>query len=222
MTAQKSKLLFSRNPNPRLAVASARYLDAEIDYEFAAPFAPGQAEKYRPLNPNLSLPILVGPNGSLWEADAIACRFSRDARSDFWRTGDDGPDMIRWLSWGKENFVRACDIVHFERGTKQRYALGPLDQRQVEEGLQRFRTAASILEAELAGRKWLTGNRLSYADFRMATFLPFNDIARLPLDDNPSVARWYHGLEEIDAWRDPFKGLDAPELPPVPGQARPA
>lgn len=222
MTEPKSKLLFSRNPNPRLAVASARYLEAEIDYEFAAPFAPGQADLYRPLNPNLSLPILVVPNGSLWEADAIACRLSRDARSDFWGTGDDEPDMIRWLSWGKENFVRASDMVHFERGTKQRYGLGPIDQRLVEQGLERFRTAASILEAELAGRKWLTRNRLSYADFRMATFLPFNDIARLPLDDYPSVARWYRRLGEIDAWRDPFKGLDAPELPPVPGQARPA
>ena len=219
MTGQKPKLLFSRNPNPRLAVAAARYLEAKIEFEFASPFAPGQADRYRPLNPNLSLPILVGPKGSLWEADAIACRLSRDARSDFWRTGDDEPDMIRWLSWGKENFVRGCDMVHFERGTKQRYALGPIDRRQVEEGLERFRTAAAILDAELAGRTWLVGNRVSYADFRMATFLPFNNVARLPLDDYPSVARWYQRLEEIGAWRDPFNGLDAPELSPVPGQA---
>jgi glutathione S-transferase len=211
------KLLFSRNPNPRLAVATARYLEADIEFEFAAPFSPGQAERYRPLNPNLSLPILVLPNGSLWEADAIACRLSRDARSDFWRLGEDEPDMIRWLSWGKENFVRACDIVYFERGTKQRYALGPLDQRQVEDGLQQFRTAAGILEAELARRTWLVGSRPSYADFRMATFLPFNDIAGLPLDDFPFVARWYDRLEEIDVWREPFEGLDAPQLPAVPG-----
>lgn len=211
------KLLFSRNPNPRLAVATARYLEADVEFEFAAPFAPGQAERYRPLNPNLSIPILVGPDGSLWEADAIACRLSRDARSDFWRSGDDEPDMIRWISWGKENFVRACDMVHFERGTRQRYALGPLDQGQVERGLERFRTAAAILDAELSGRPWLSGDRVSYADFRMATFLPFNDVARLPLGDFPAVARWYDRLLEIGAWRDPFKGLDAPELPPVPG-----
>ena len=222
MTGQRSKLLFSRNPNPRLAVATARYLEAQIDFEFASPFAPGQADRYRPLNPNLSLPILVGPNGSLWEADAIACRLSRDAQSDFWRTGDDEPDMIRWLSWGKENFVRACDMVHFERGTKQRYALGPIDQSRIEEGFERFHKAAAILEAEFAGRMWLVGNRLSYADFRMATFLPFNDVAGLPLEDHPSVARWYRRLEEIEAWRDPFKGLDAPALPRVPGQAQPA
>ena len=89
------KLLFSRNPNPRLAVATARYLEADIEFEFASPFAPGQVDRYRPLNPNLSLPILVWQGGSLWEADAIACRLSRDARSDFWRTGEEEPDMIR-------------------------------------------------------------------------------------------------------------------------------
>ncbi|MER8881803.1 glutathione S-transferase family protein [Mesorhizobium sp. M0816] len=214
------KLFFSRNPNPRLAVAVARYLNAKVEFEFASPFATGQAERFRPLNPNLSLPILIGSGKSLWEADAIACRLSRDMHSDFWRAGDDEPEMIRWLSWGKENFARACDVVHFERGTKQRYGLGPIDQARVEEGLSDFRTAAAILDAELSQREWLVGASVSYADFRMATFLPFNDVARLPLDDYPSVSRWYLQLEEIDAWRDPFEGLNAPELTPVPGQAK--
>lgn len=213
------KLYFSRNPNPRLAVAVARHVEANVEFEFASPFAPGQAERFRPLNPNLSLPILVSSGGSLWEADAIACRLSRDAHSDFWRTGDDEPEMIRWLSWGKENFMRACDIVHFERGTKQRYRLGPIDQAQVEKGLGRFRTATAILEVELSGRTWLVGDTVSYADFRMATFLPFNDVARLPLDEYPVVCRWYHQLEEIDAWRDPFGTLDAPGLPPIASEA---
>ena len=106
--------------------------------------------------------------------------------------------------------------MHFERGTKQRYGIGPIDQERVEEGLTHFRTAAAILEAVLAERQWLVGNSVSFADFRMATFLPFNDVARLPLDDYSSVSRWYRRLEEIDAWRDPFRGLNAPELPPVP------
>jgi glutathione S-transferase len=210
------KLLFSRNPNPRLAVAVARHLRARVEFEFASPFAPGQAERYRPLNPNLSLPILVESGKSLWEADAIACRLSRSSNSDFWRNGDDQPDMIRWLSWGKANFVSACDMVHFERGTKQRYRLGPLDEGQVAEGLKRFCTAAAILDAELSRERWLVGESVSYADFRMATFLPFNDVARLPIEEYPSVCRWYRQLEEMDAWRDPFTGLDAPELPSIP------
>ena len=210
------KLFFSRNPNPRLAVAVARYLNAPIEFEHASPFAPGQAERYRPLNPNLSLPILVEGAKSLWETDAIACRLSRHMHSDFWRTGDDEPDMIRWISWGKANFMHACDMVHFERGTKQRYGLGPLDSVQLEEGLRRFRYSAAILEPELAARPWLLGDEVSYADFRMAAFLPFNDLAELPLDEFPAIRRWYRRLESIDAWTDPFRGLDAPELPPIP------
>jgi len=212
------KLLFSRNPNPRLAVATARQMQAPVEFEFAAPLAPGQAERYRPLNPNLRLPILVMPDGSsLWEADAIACRLSRAAGSTFWRRGDAEPAMIQWLSWGKENFVRACDIVQFERVTKQRYGLGAADPDNIAEGLEMFASAATLLDCELASRSWLLGGQISYADFRMASFLPHHALAGLPLQAYPAVARWYARIEALEAWRDPFAGLDAPQLPPVPG-----
>jgi glutathione S-transferase len=211
------KLHFSRNPNPRLAVAVAKYLEAPVEYSFASPFAPGQAEKFRPLNPGLSVPILEENGQGLWEADAIACRLSRLTGSEFWRTSDDEPDMIRWLSWGKGNFVLACDTVHFERGTKQRYGHGPIDENMIAYGMDLFRSSASLLNGALQGRDWLSGDSPSYADFRMASFLPFNSVAQLPLNDYPDIVRWYSQLEAIEAWRDPFKELDAPELPPIPG-----
>ena len=210
-------LYFSRNPNPRLAVAAARHLKAPVVYEFAAPLAPGQADKYRHLNPSLRLPILAEAGGSLFEADAIACRLSQLVGSDFWRTGAELPDMIRWVSWSRDNFMHACDMVHFERGTKQRYSLGALDEALVARGLERFHASAAVLEAQLSGRDWLLASGLSYADFRMAVFLPFNDVARLPLADYPAIAAWHARLMALPAWADPFAGLSAPELPPVPG-----
>ncbi len=125
--------------------------------------------------------------------------------------------MIQWLSWGKENFIRACEMVQYERGTKQRYAQGPIDPAKVEEGLRRFAAGAALLDAELSRRDWLLDDGLSYADFRMATFLPGNEqVARLPLGDYPALARWYRRIGALDAWRDPFAGLHAPELPPLP------
>lgn len=211
------KLHYSRNPNPRLAVAVARHLGVAVEFVFASPFAPGQAETYRPLNPSLSIPIMEEEGRrSLWEADAIACRLSQLSGTGFWRKDDEEPDMIRWLSWGKANFVQACDMVHFEYGTKQRYQIGPVDPVKVEEGLADFRRAAVILEAELAMRPFLLESGLSYADFRMASFLPFNDVAGLPLSDTPSIEGWYRRLQELPAWADPFAGLDAPPLPHAP------
>jgi glutathione S-transferase len=49
----------------------------------------------------------------------------------------------------------------------------------------------------------------------MATFLPFNDVAGLPINDYPHIAAWAARLNRIAAWQDPFAGLNAPELPPI-------
>ena len=209
------KLYFSRNYNPRLAVAVARYLEAPVAFEFAAPFAPDQQARFRALNPSLRVPILVEDDRSLWEADAIACRLSRLVGSDFWRSGDAEPDMVRWLSWGIWNFVDACDKVHFERVTKRRYDIGPTQEAVVAEGLVAFADGAAILDAHLADRPWLLGDEISYADFRMACVLPFREIAGLPVAGYPHLEAWNARLETIPAWRDPFSGLDAPPLPPL-------
>jgi len=210
------KLYFSRNLNPRVAVAVARYLDAPVEYVHASPTDPSQQEKFRALNPNLRLPILVEQDGSLWETDAIACRLSQLMGSDFWRSGAAQPEMIRWLSWGTRNFVLACDKVHFERVTKQRYGLGAIRGDVVAEGLAEFAAAATLLEQVLSGRDWLVGSEVSYADFRMASVLPFAELPGLPLADHPHLAAWHARLWQFDAWRDPFAGLEAPELPGVP------
>jgi glutathione S-transferase len=213
-----SILYFSRNPNPRLAVAVARHLGSNVSLQWASPFDPAQSAKFRALNPSLLLPILVEDSRSLWEADAIACRLSMQARSEFWRMDDEMPEMIRWISWGKANFVLACDMVHFELGTKQRYKLGPVDAVELEKGRQLFATTATQLADHLAGRAFLLDSGLSYADFRMATFLPFNDAAGLPLQDYPALARWYDRVAALPGWADPFEGLHAPALPAVPGR----
>lgn len=70
----KPILHFSRNPNPRLAVAAAKHLAVPVTYEFAAPRAPGQAEKFLPLNPSLRVPVRVEYGRSLWEADGGTLR----------------------------------------------------------------------------------------------------------------------------------------------------
>lgn len=209
-------LHYSRNPNPRLAVAVARHLQAPVTLAFAQPFHPDHAARFLAMNPTQRIPILECEDGStLWEADAIACHLSQMVGSDFWRQGPGQPDMIRWISWGKEGFVRACDMVHFERGTKRRYDLGPTDPAQIDEGLRRFHEAAAILDRHLSGQDWLTGQGPSHADFRMATFLPFDDVMHLPLAAYPALAAWADRLNALPAWADPFAGLDAPPLPPA-------
>jgi glutathione S-transferase len=64
-----------------------------------------------------------------------------------------------------------------------------------------------VLDAALAGRNWLVGDKLSYADFRVASALPFAAGAGLPLAEFPNVDRWHDRLLALEAWRAPFEGL---------------
>jgi len=102
---------------------------------------------------------------------------------------------------------RAADPVYFYRVVWPTFSRDPIDQAEVDRGLRDFRQHAAVLNAALSGRVWLVGDRLSYADFRAATALPFAEAAGLPLEDFPSVRRWHDQLLAIDAWRDPFAGL---------------
>jgi glutathione S-transferase len=202
------QLYYTRNLNPRVAVAVARHLRSPVEFIRASPRDPSKEDAFRPINPNTLCPVLVEETGTLWETDAIACRLSMLAGSDFWRGGDELPKMIMWISWGTHHLTRAADPAYFDRVVRPTFSDVPGDQNQIEEGLRSFGKFAAILDDALAGRDFLVGDRLSYADFRVATSLPFARQAKLPLDGLANVRKWHDRLMQIDAWREPFAGID--------------
>lgn len=203
------KLYYSHNLNPRVAVAVARHLGSPLEYVRARPFNPAQIEDFRKLNPNTRVPVLEEDGRMLWETDAIACRLSEIAGSDFWRKDGTQVQMIQWISWGTHHLNAAASVLYFEHVVRPQF---PPQFRppsaateKLEEALQEFRQFAAILDAHLKGRRWLLEDgRLSYADFRVATSLPFAEQAGLPLAEFPELARWHGQLLELKAWREPF------------------
>ncbi len=206
------QLYYSHNLNPRVAVAVARYLGSAVEYRRARPFHPDQIEAFRKMNPNTRVPLLVEGKASLWETDAIACRLSQLAGSDFWRNDGELPEMIRWISWGTHHLTRAADPLYFERVVVPRFPPdvrpAPKDPAEFEGPLNDFKQFAAILDAYLKDKEWLLETGISYADFRVATALPFSIQSGLPLQDFPNVERWHRQLLRLPAWRNPFEGLD--------------
>jgi glutathione S-transferase len=213
------QLYYSENLNPRVAVAVARYLDSPVEFVRASPRRPDLEDAFRPINPNTLVPVLVEegrPN--LWEADAVACRLSMIARSDFWPTDDRLPELVRWLSWSALHFNRAANVFYFENIVRPQIFTRPANTAALEEAEQALRRFGPILDEVLADRTWLVGDRLSYADFRVASVLPYPR-AQLPLGQYANIARWHDRLNLLDAWRVPFEGLDDQALPQVSAAA---
>lgn len=203
------KLYYSTNLNPRVAVAVAKYLKSPVEFIKANPFSPVEKDEFLKLNPNNFVPVLEEDNGNtLWETDAIACRLSMLAGSQFWRTDNDMPEMIKWISWGTQHLTRAAGPYYFEMIIRPRYMGEKPNLSVLDLSYRDFRHYIGILNKELEKRKWLVGNEPSYADFRVATSFPFAEDASLPLEEFPNVFRLHKQLMELDAWNKPFEELE--------------
>lgn len=200
-------LHYTPNLNPRLAVAVARHLNAPVTFVRSHPRDPRHTEAFRAINPNALCPVLVEGDRSLWETDAIACRLSAMVGSDFWCSGELLPEMIKWLSWSAYHLGRPSGDLYFFRLVLPTFSDERPDPQKMADAEAEFREHAAVLEGELAHRTWLVGNRLTYADFRVASALPFADRAGMPLAEFPHIRRWHAQLWELPAWREPFAGL---------------
>jgi glutathione S-transferase len=202
------KLYYSPNLNPRVAVAVARYLEAPVTYISGYSLSPEEKAAFAGLNPSGRYPVLdEHGRPPLWETDAIVCRLSRLVGSDLWRTGEDEPDMIRWISWATHHLNRAADPAYFSRVVMPQFTDDRLPEAEIEKGIDEWQSLLPVLDHALDGRAWLLGDRISYADFRAATALPFAQAAGLPLGGARNVRRWNEQLEAIDVWRAPFDGI---------------
>jgi glutathione S-transferase len=202
------KLYYSNNLNPRVAVAVAKFLASPVDFVRTNPRgAKEDEEAFRSINPNTLVPVLVEGQRRLWETDAIACRLSALARSDFWPTGEALPELIMWLSWSAHHFTAAGGVFYFENFIRPRVFKTSGDPEALRNAGYDFHRFASVLDEILANRIWLLEDRMTYADFRVASVLPFAEAAALPISGYPNILKWHDRLKLVDAWRSPFESL---------------
>ena len=202
------QLYYSRNLNPRVAVAVARFLDVPVEFVRCSPRDVNHEEAFRHINPNALVPVLVDEGRTLWETDAIACRLASLAQSDFWISSERAPEFQMWLSWSAHHFNQLASVFYWENYIKPRLGLGSPDTEALRYASVDFHRFAGVLDETLSGRPYLVGEQASYADFRVATALPFADVTQLPVKGYENIMAWHERLCLIPAWRDPFEGLD--------------
>jgi glutathione S-transferase len=132
-------------------------------------------------------------------------RLSALSDPDFW-PADRFAEMMMWVNWSAHHFTRAGGTFYFENIIVPQFMNRPPDAKALAESGADF--LAAVLDDILADRVWLVGDRLTYTDFRVATALPFAEKALLPVGEFRNIRKWHDRLNQIDAWRAPFEGLD--------------
>jgi len=164
-------------------------------------------------NPNGHVPVLEDDGFVLWESGAIMQYLAEKTPGQTLLPTDarGRADVSRWLFWCAAHMAPAITVLVFENFVKAQTGRGPANPAEVARGLALFAQYAPILDGHLAGRTWVSQERLTLADFSLAASFALAGPARLPLGDSPNIRAWLGRVQETEAWKR--------TAPPVPPQA---
>jgi glutathione S-transferase len=167
---------------------------------------------YLTLNANKKMPTLEDDDFVLWESNAILFYLAaKRPDQGLWPSDVQGQaSVLRWLAWESAHWdAESVGMVSFEKASKAVLGLGPPDPAFIARGEQNFARFAAVLNNSLLGHAWLTGERLTIADFSIGGLVPSAERLQLPIGDFPEIVRWYKGLAALPAWQEALAAREA-------------
>ena len=173
--------------------------------DIGGPFGGNREASYRALNPNGLVPTLQDGDFTLWESNTI-CRYlaNRESAHTLYPTDFQArADVERWMDWSTSLLGPA---LHAAFWGLVRTAPADRDLPAIRASAVKTGEALSIVDAQLADRPWVCGDRFTLADIALGIhsyrFLnlpwPLADATPVVL---PNLLRWYARLGERPAYR---------------------
>jgi len=161
------------------------------------------------LNPHGLTPVLQDGDTIIWEASAINIYLAEKAASPLLgKSASERYQVLQWMFWSGEQWRVFATLLFNERVAGR--AMGQAeDPSIVNLVLKNMRAAAAVLDAHLAGRRFIVGDELTMADIDIAA--PFSQVARTraPFAEFPNLWAWQQQLlETVPAWAQTRRVLD--------------
>jgi glutathione S-transferase len=155
----------------------------------------------------MKAPVLVDGDVVLWESSAIMAHLCRKAGSDMWPADPaEQIEVLRWLSWNDNHWAPAVAPFYFEHIVKPTFGIGPPNRAALPGKEAELKRYAKVLDGHLNGRATVACDRLTIADFQLASMATSWSSSEMPLAEFPNIVRWIDGLMRIPAWADPWPG----------------
>ena len=210
--------IYAFPPSPRAfkAIAVANHLGLDVTIR-ALDFSKGEHKTpdYAALNPNMLMPTLKDGDYVLWESNAIMQYLAgKKPQSGLLPSDERGRlDVTRWQFWDLAHWDPAVALLLIEKFVKPKMlGVNDVDEAAIVRGTEMFHRAATMLDRHLQGRKYVTGDALTLADFAIGAPLNYAGEGCFPLDQYGEIRRWHAGLMTLPAWQQTM-AASAPRLP---------
>jgi glutathione S-transferase len=160
--------------------------------------------QYAALNPNMRMPTLKDGDYVLWEANAITQYLaSRRPESGLLPKDERARlDVIRWQFWDLAHWDPACALFAFEYVVKPVVlGNGEPDMAAIAKGTEAFHRVAKVLDGQLKGKTFVTGDTLTVADFSLGAAMNLAERAHYPVAPYGEIKRWHASLSALPAWQ---------------------
>ncbi|HVF65011.1 MAG TPA: glutathione S-transferase family protein [Casimicrobiaceae bacterium] len=189
-----------------LELAQADWAPRFVDYFNGETRTP----EYRALNVMGEVPVLAHRGQTLTQSgvilDYLAQQFPRFAVA-----GDaERREVLRWLLFDNHKLTSYTGTYRFMRA----FVDNP-DAAVLAEFRKRAETAWGVLNAHLASRSYVVGDRLTIADLSLCGYLYFDDEIGVDWSkEHPAIALWLGRIRNEPRWRAPYDLM--------PGHPRPS
>src|SRR4051812_14618949 len=130
------------------------------------------APEFLTLNPHGLTPVMVDDETVLYEASAINIYLAEKAGSDLLgATDQERHQVLQWMFWSGEQW-RVFSVMLFNERVANLFLAQSENKSIVDYALKNIRTAAAVLDAHLADRRFMVGDHLTLADIDIAA--PFS------------------------------------------------
>ena len=163
-----------------------------------------KSSEFAALNPNMRMPVLKDGDYILWESNAIGQYLAGKKPESGLLPVDEKArlDVTRWQFWDLAHWDPTCAVYILENVVKPIITKsGQPDPVAVAEGAELFHRAAKVLDGQLKRNKFITGERLTLADFSIGSAMNFADLAHFPIEPYGEIIRWYGALRSLPAWQ---------------------
>ena len=155
---------------------------------------------YRALNPNGQVPTIVDGDLVLWESNVIV-RYLAARHAAGALMPADLPARFRaemWMDWQQNVMMPGLGPVFLGL---VRTPPEKRDPAAIDAGAKRVADAMRILDAALAGRRWLVGDDMTIADIPLACAVYRWFALPVAHGDAPHVRAWYERIAARPAFR---------------------
>jgi len=163
---------------------------------------------YREINVMGEAPVLEH-RGKRMSQSAVILDYLVEQFGQFgWKDEAERREVLRWLFWDNHKLTSYTATYRF-----MRQFAPDTDKAVLDTFRKRSESAWKVLDAHLAGRSFVVGERATIADLSICAYLFFDDEIDIDWKQHPNVRDWLARIRALPRWKHPYQLLPGHPIP---------